>query len=77
MNSIVGLKDKSARPFSNTYLSSAGDWGMGRVKSPGVGKITETYLAYGLIGTLKYEGILHLIKEVGGEEEGNNTMEGA
>ncbi|GKF76088.1 hypothetical protein Tco_0225532 [Tanacetum coccineum] len=28
---------------SRTYLSSAGDWGMGRVKPPGAGKITETY----------------------------------
>lgn len=40
----VGRREGGPHTESHTYLSSAGDWGMGRVNSPGAGKITDEAL---------------------------------
>ncbi|KAK5769856.1 hypothetical protein PVK06_049896 [Gossypium arboreum] len=38
------LREGGPHTESHTYLSSAGDWGMGRVNSPGAEKITDEAL---------------------------------
>uniref|UniRef100_A0A3Q7IU36 Reverse transcriptase Ty1/copia-type domain-containing protein n=1 Tax=Solanum lycopersicum TaxID=4081 RepID=A0A3Q7IU36_SOLLC len=40
----VGKREGGPHTESHTYLSNAGDWGMGRINSPGAGKITDEAL---------------------------------